>query len=59
MDKEFYSQISQIEQDQPQAANVGKVSDMYKDNPFSKKNILCCLLASLLTHVPFFSQQPF
>lgn len=33
MDKEFYSQISQIEQDQPQAANVGKVSDMYKDNP--------------------------
>ncbi|KAL9983267.1 hypothetical protein ACROYT_G005413 [Oculina patagonica] len=33
MDKDFYSQISQIEQDQPQAANVGKLSDMYKDNP--------------------------
>ena len=33
MDKEFYSQISQIEQDQPQAANVGKLTDMYKDNP--------------------------
>lgn len=33
MNKDFYSQISQIEQDQPQAANVGKVSDMYKDNP--------------------------
>ena len=32
---------------------------MYKDHPFSKKNFLCCLLASLLTHVPFFSQQPF
>ena len=33
MDKEFYSQISQIEQGQPQAANVGKLTDMYKDNP--------------------------
>ena len=33
MDKEFYSQISQIEQDQPHAANVGKLTDMYKDNP--------------------------
>lgn len=33
MDKEFYSQISQIEQEQPQAANVGKLTDMYKDNP--------------------------
>lgn len=33
MDKDFYSQISQIEQDHPQAANVGKLSDMYKDNP--------------------------
>ena len=33
MDKEFYSQISQIEQDQPQATNVGKLTDIYKDNP--------------------------
>lgn len=33
LSKDFYSQISQIEQDQPQAANVGKVSDIYKDNP--------------------------
>ena len=33
MDKEFYSQISQIEQEQPHAANVGKLTDMYKDNP--------------------------
>lgn len=33
LDKEFYSQISQIETDQPQAANVGKISDIYKDNP--------------------------
>ena len=33
LDKDFYSQISQIEQDQPHAANMGKISDMYKDNP--------------------------
>ena len=33
VDKEFYSQISQIEQDQPQTVNVGKLTDMYKDNP--------------------------
>ena len=33
MDKEFYNQISQIEQDQPRATNVGKLTDMYKDNP--------------------------
>ena len=33
MDKEFYRQISQIEQGQPQAANVGKLTDIYKDNP--------------------------
>lgn len=33
LDNDFYRQISQIDNDQPQASDAGKVSDMYKDNP--------------------------
>ena len=33
MDKDFFHQISQIEGDQPQATNVGKINDMYRNNP--------------------------
>jgi len=33
VDKDFYRQISLIEGDQPQESNVGKVSDMYTNNP--------------------------
>lgn len=33
LDKDFYRQISQIESDQPQASYVGKISDIYKNNP--------------------------
>ena len=33
LDKDFYRQISQIEGDQPQSSDVGKISDIYNNNP--------------------------
>ena len=33
LEKDFYRQISQLEGDQPQSSDVGKVSDIYNNNP--------------------------